>query len=253
MQELVPVVDSQNNPLQPCKCSVARRLVKVGRATPFFKKGFFAVRLNKRVSNPTLSKVVVAIDPGSKRTGITVTTEKKVIFNIQCNTPDWVKRKIETKRMYRRSRRQKKTPYRKCRFNRKIGGLPPSTKARWQAHLRVIDVLRKILKVTDIVIEDIKAKTLKNARKWNRNFSPLEVGKKWFKDQVISRGLNIFKFQGFNTKEQRERRGFKKSSNKLSNKWEAHCIDSHCLSEMHLKEELQPTKFMYLLNFLRFK
>jgi len=246
---LVPVVDHQNNPLMPCKPSVARRLIKANKAIPFYKKSFFTIRLSKVVKNPSNKPIVIAIDPGSKRTGITVATETNVIFNIQCNTPNWVKKKIETKRMNRRSRRQRKTPYRKCRYNRKIGEIPPSTKARWQAHLRIIILLRKILPITDIVIEDIKAKTKKHANQWNTQFSPLEVGKQWFADQIKTLGLPLHKYQGFDTYTQRKYRGFQKIGNKLAKKWEAHCVDSHCLAEL-LFGDIEPMKQIYELNFL---
>lgn len=230
---------------------MARKLIKVRKATPFYKKGFFAIRLNKVVENPVQKRIIVAIDPGSKRTGITVATEENVVLNIQCDTPCWVKKKVEQKRMYRRFRRQRNTPYRKCRFNRKIGGLPPSTKARWNTHLRIIDQLRKILPITDCVIEDIKAATWKNSKKWNRNFSPLEVGKQYFEDQIKERGLEFYKHQGYETKQQRDYRGFKKTSKKLDNVWEAHCVDSHCLSEL-VYGDLAPVKNIYVLSLLRF-
>lgn len=104
----------------PCKQGKARKLVKVGKATPFFKKGFYAIRLNKIVEESNNTKVAVTLDTGSKRTGITVATDSDVIFNIQCNTPDWVKSKMDTRRMYRRARRQRNTPYRKCKSNRNM-------------------------------------------------------------------------------------------------------------------------------------
>lgn len=246
---LVPVVDHNQHPLSPCKPSVARRLIRVGKATPFYKKSFFAIRLNKSVETPTRKKIVVAIDPGSKRTGITVATETDIVLNVRCDTPDWVKKKVETKRQYRRARRYRNTPYRKCRFNRKIGRVPPSTKARWQAHLRIIDVLCKILPVTNVVIEDIKAETKKHARKWNKNFSPLEVGKQWFADQIKNLGLALDKFTGFDTYKQRRYRGFKKTSKKLAEIWEAHCVDSHCSAEL-LFGDLEPVRKIRVLGFL---
>jgi hypothetical protein len=246
-------VDANNRPLMPCKCSVAQKLTRCGKATPFFKKGIFAIRLNKTVDNPVKSKIIVAIDPGSKRTGITVATENRVVLNIQCDTPFLVKKKMKQRRLYRRARRQRNTPYRKCRYNRfRGGGLPPSAKARWQAHLRILDQLCKILPITDVVIEDIKACSKKHCRKWNRNFSPLEYGKKWFEDQIKERGLEFYKHQGYETKQQRDYRGFKKTYKKLSNIWEAHCVDSHCLAEM-VYGDLEPVKDMYILNLIRFK
>jgi len=247
----VPIVDGNHHPLLPCKPSRARKLIESGKATPFYKKSFFAIRINKVIENPTKKRIAIAIDPGSKRTGITVATETDVVLNVQCNTPDWVKKKVENRRDHRIDRRYRKAPHRKCRSNRKIGCIPPSTKARWQAHLRIINVLRKILPITDIVIEDIKATTKKSARTWNKSFSPLEVGKQWFESEIQKLNLNLNKFKGFDTYNHRNIRGFKKTSNKLSEKWEAHCVDSHCLIEMLFNSYLEPVKKISVLRFLR--
>jgi hypothetical protein len=225
--------------------------VKAGKATPFYKKGFFAVRLNKVVESVSKQIVVIGVDPGSKRTGITVSTESSVVLNIQLDSTDTVKSKVETRREQRRSRRGRKTPYRKCRDNRKIGGVPPSTKARWGKILRVIDILKQILPITNVVVEDIKAVTWKGAKKWNQNFSPLEVGKKYFEDEIKNIGLILDKFQGFDTYNQRKYRGFSKNKNKLAETWNAHCVDSHCLCEL-VVGNLDLVEKMYVLNFLNF-
>src|SRR3989304_749474 len=68
--------------------------------------------------------------------------------------------------------------------NRARGGIPPSTKARWNWKLRIINWLKKMFPITIIVVEDIKAWSKKNQKKWNSSFSPLEVGKKWFYQEV---------------------------------------------------------------------
>jgi RRXRR protein len=47
----VPVVDQNNRPLMPTTSSRAKRWIKSGKATPFFKKGVFCVRLNIEPSN----------------------------------------------------------------------------------------------------------------------------------------------------------------------------------------------------------
>ena len=44
----VPVVDTEDNPLMPTTPSRARKWVKSGKATHFWKGGFFCVRLNVR-------------------------------------------------------------------------------------------------------------------------------------------------------------------------------------------------------------
>ena len=247
---MVPVLDSNKLPLMPCSEKRARQLMERIQAKPFWRKGVFCIILQKEPSARNKQDVVIGIDPGSKRTGVTVTTETKCVLSILLNTPDWVKDSVELRETLRRSRRGRKTPYRKCRFNRKIGGIPPSTKARWQAHLRVINVLRGLLPVTDISFEDVCAVTKKGQRKWNVNFSPIEVGKKWFESEVEKIGLKLWKYKGFDTFEWRNQRGFKKTKKKLEDVWEAHCVDSHCLCEI-LIGPVEPFKGFYRFDFMQ--
>jgi hypothetical protein len=127
---MVPVLDKNKQPLMPCSEKRARKLMERFHAKPYWKQGIFCIILQREPSCNNKQDIAIGIDPGSKRTGITVATDKQVILNILIDTPHWVKDKVETRKNLRRSRRNRKTPYRKCRFNRKIGTLPPSTKAR---------------------------------------------------------------------------------------------------------------------------
>ena len=78
-------------------------------------------------------------------------------------------------------------------------------------------------------MEDIKAKTIKGSRKWNKSFSPLEVGKQWFYKMLSHFGTVQLK-QGFETAALRAAAGLKKTSKKLSEVFEAHCVDSWVLA-----------------------
>lgn len=247
----VPVLDKNKVPLMPCSEKRARKMMEKGDAKPYWKQGIFCIILQKEPSGRETQDVVIGIDPGSKRTGVTVATEKRIVFNLLLDTPSWVKGKVENRRTLRRGRRYRNTPYRKCRYNRKGRELPPSIKARWQAHLRVINVVRSLVPLTDVVIEDVAAVTKKCSRKWNAAFSPLEVGKKWLEDQVVNLGLKYHKYKGYETKNQREHRGFKKTSQKLANKWEAHNVDSHCLVEMYFGD-IPPFKGLIKCEFLNY-
>ena len=71
--------------------------------------------------------------------------------------------------------------------------------------------------------------TRERARKWNQSFSPLEVGKQWFYTEVRKR-WELLTLQGWETKEIRDRMGLKKSREKLSETFNAHCVDSWCLA-----------------------
>ncbi len=114
---MVPVINEKNEVLFPTRERRARRLMERNEAKPYFQHGIFCIKLvrvesEKREEYP---KIAVGIDPGSKREGYTIITPTGVIMNITSNTPDWVKDHIETRRMLRRGRRYRKTPYRACR------------------------------------------------------------------------------------------------------------------------------------------
>lgn len=250
---LVPVLDKKKNQLMPCTCKRARLLMERKQAKSYWYKGIFCIQLLKDPSDTAKQPIVLGIDPGSKREGYTIATPKRVVFNITTNTPDKVKSNVETRRNLRKTRRSRKTPYRKCRFNRSVKNrIPPSTKARWDAKLRVISSLQKILPITFINVEDIQAVTKKGSLKWNKSFSPLEVGKKYFYNQIINKKLKLVTTKGFDTAARRKLRDFKKSSKKLEYKWESHNVDSHCLCEISLNKELQPENKLYKIEFLEF-
>ncbi|RKU29397.1 hypothetical protein C6499_08520 [Candidatus Poribacteria bacterium] len=142
-----------------------------------------------------------------------------------------MRRRTNKRRELRRSRRSRKCPNRKHRKNRGANKekIPAGTRARWDWKLRILDWLSKLYPITHVCVEDIKARTIEHAKKWNQSFSPLEVGKQWFYTEVEKR-WKLLTLQGWETKEIRDRLGLKKSSEKLSETFNAHCVDSWCLA-----------------------
>lgn len=69
MQKSVPVVDYNQVPLMPTIPKRAACWINSGKATPFFKKGIFCVRLNQEPSARNYQDIACGIDPGSKREG----------------------------------------------------------------------------------------------------------------------------------------------------------------------------------------
>ena len=253
----VPVLSEEYKALFPTSERRAKRLMERGEAKPYWRKGIFCILLIRKESNKReeYKDVVVGIDTGSKREAYTVATEKSVVLNITTNTPEWVKESVETRRSLRRSRRQRKTPYRKCRSNRsKITFIPPSTKARWDCKLRILKILTSILPITKINIEDVAAKTKKDSPKWNESFSPLEVGKNYLYNKIeeIYPNVVLIKTKGYDTKTHRDKRGFVKSKDKLNYIWEAHNVDSHSLCEMVLEKPISPYYGIYRIDFLKY-
>jgi hypothetical protein len=247
----VPVIDHNQQPLMPTTPSRARRWIRSGKATGFWKRGVFMVRLNSAPSDRKTQPVIVGIDPGSRREGFSVVSATHTFLNIQTATPDWVKDAVETRRNMRRTRRYRKTPCRANRQNRAQGYLPPSTKARWQWKLRVCWWLKKMFPITAFVVEDVKA-TTKRGKRWNQHFSPMHAGKQFFHEELQKLG-RVETRQGWETAQLRERYGLKKSSNKLAETFTAHAVDAWCLANSWLEGQTQPEQTtLFCLTPLRF-
>ena len=258
MQKLVFVVSYDNQPLMPTRWSKAKRWIAQRKATPFLKKGLFCIRLNFEPTSRHTQDIVVGIDPGSKFEGFSVKSEAHTYLNIQTEAVTHVKEKEEVSASMRGARRFRKTPCRACRPNRsalkrKKGFLLPSIKARFQWKLRVVDWLRKILPVTHFAVEDVAAKTKpKKNKRWNLNFSPIEVGKIWFYAELSNRG-ELFTFKGFETAEMRKSYGLKKASKKSAERFSAHCVDSWCLANEVIGGHTKPdNESLMVLSSLRF-
>jgi len=227
----VPVVDESQNPLMPTKPSRARKWIRDKKATPFWKNGIFCVRLNVDPSDRYFQEIAVGVDPGSKKEGFTVKSEKHTYLNVQADAHSKVGKKVEKRRILRRGRRSRKCPNRKQKMHNlsNRNRIPAGTRARWDWKLRILEWLSKLYPITQVCVEDVKARTLQHAKKWNQSFSPLEVGKQWFYTEIQKR-WQLSTLQGFETKEIRDRLGLKKSSKKLAENFDAHCVDSWCLA-----------------------
>ena len=215
-------------PTHPNKAGV---LIKKGLATPYWSNGIFCIRLNYETEEYT-QEIAVGVDPGSKKEAFTVKSEAHTYLNVQADAHDKVGKKVAKRRELRRGRRSRKCPNRKNRMNRKPANkerIPAGTRARWDWKLRILNWLSKLYPITHICVEDIKARTIQRAKRWNQSFSPLEIGKHWFYTKV-ERQWELLTLQGYETKEIRDRLGLKKSSDKLSETFESHCVDSWCLA-----------------------
>jgi len=236
----VPVVDQEQRPLMPTTPARAKRWIKSGKATGFWKGGLFCARLNVEPQARDTQPIAVGIDPGSKREGLSVVSAAHTYVNIQAEARTGVKEAEQDSTRMRRTRRNRTTPCRQPRQNRKPSRkkLPPSTRARWQWKLRLAAFLCQLFPVRVFVVEDIKAKTT-GKKKWDQAFSPLEVGKAWFYEE-LGKLAAVQTKQGYQTKERREQLGLKKTGKKLAEVWEAHCVDAWVLASSAVEGNKTP-------------
>ena len=94
----VPVVDQDQHPLMPTTAARAKRWIKSGKATAFWKGGIFGVRLNVEPSAREIQPIAVGIDPGSKREGYSVISAAHTYLNIQAEARTGVKAAEEQRR-----------------------------------------------------------------------------------------------------------------------------------------------------------
>lgn len=152
----VYVLNNNNKPLMPTNPAKARMLLKVGKAK-VVRRLPFTIKLTYD-SDSYVQTVTAGIDTGSKVVGCAAIADGKVLYQSEVTLRQDVSGKMEKRRMYRRTRRGRKTRYRECRFDnrsasRRKGRFAPSLKSKLESHLREKNFVEKILPVTHWKVE----------------------------------------------------------------------------------------------------
>ena len=126
----------------------------------------FVVQLDYESTTYT-QEVSLGIDAGSKHIGVSASSEKKELLAAQVELRNDVVNLLSTRRELRRARRNRKTRYRKVRFDnrkKKDGWLAPSVEQKVKSHLKVIRLAHKLLPITKTTIEvaQFDAQKIKN-------------------------------------------------------------------------------------------
>ena len=152
---MVYVLNQNGQPLMPTENHAkVRVLLKQGRAK-VINKCPFTIQLLYSSTNYT-QKTTLGVDSGSKHIGLSATTKNKVLFESDVELRNDIVDLLSTRRELRRSRRSRKTRYRKPRFNnrkRGKGWLAPSVKQKINSHITMIAKVHKILPISNIVVE----------------------------------------------------------------------------------------------------
>lgn len=111
--------------------------------------------------------VSLGIDAGSKHVGVSASSEKKEMLAAQVELRSDIVNLLSTRRELRQTRRNRKTRYRKARFDnrkKKDGWLAPSVEQKIESHLKVIRLVHKLLPITKTTIEvaQFDAQKIKN-------------------------------------------------------------------------------------------
>ncbi|MBW4649025.1 MAG: RRXRR domain-containing protein [Kastovskya adunca ATA6-11-RM4] len=193
MSNFVFVIDTDRQPLSPCKPGMARSLLKAGKAA-VFRRYPFTIVLNKAVvterstalrqaqeprsdvrrssveprsqsrsveTNP--EPLELKLDPGSKVTGIAIKQGNEIIFGAELqHRGQQIKEALLSRRQLRRGRRNRKTRYRQARFlnrTRPDGWLAPSLQHRVETTLTWVHKLIRFAPIARIVQELVRFDT----------------------------------------------------------------------------------------------
>lgn len=108
--------------LMPTTPANARIMLKEGNARVIRRTPFVIQLLYKTTEH--VQPVTVGIDDGGVNIGIAAVSNGKVLFQQELVLRSDIKSKLDTRRQYRRSRRNRKTRYRKARFQNRKQSIP---------------------------------------------------------------------------------------------------------------------------------
>ena len=154
MQLKVFVLSKDGKLLMPTKrFGKVRRLLKEEKAK-VVKREPFTIQLLYETTEFT-QPVTLGIDSGYEHIGFSAVTEKEELIAGEVEMLSGMAERNEQRRMYRRNRRNR-LRHRKPRFdNRKKenGWLAPSIQHKLLTHVRLVDQIKSILPITNIVVE----------------------------------------------------------------------------------------------------
>jgi len=216
-------------PTTPCR---ARKLLKSGSAKPVWSRfGTFGIQLTSP-SRGVAEYTALGVDQGSKFEGYSIVAGSKNTINIKLDLPSKsnIVRKLAERRYLRHSRRRRKCRRREARFQNRAmkNWLSPSQACIVNSRLKVMRELCRMFPITATGLEDVRFNHCQY--RWAKNFSTVEIGKSRIADFLESRGIELFKYLGFQTKSLREKFGYSKTSDKSADKFSAHCSDSLSLA-----------------------
>jgi len=149
----VYILNMRGNPLMPCSPRKAKKLLREGRAK-VIKRSPFTLQL-LTPTGEAKQEVTLGIDSGYENIGFSAVSETKELVSGEVKLDGKTSERLQERSMYRRNRRSRLW-HRKPRFNnraRKEGWLPPSIERRYQTHLNIISRLKRILPISETIIE----------------------------------------------------------------------------------------------------
>ena len=152
---MVYVLSKTGQPLMPTENHAKVRVLLKQQKAKVVHRCPFTIQLLYDSTDYT-QPVSLGIDAGSRHVGVSATTETKVLYEADVTLRNDIVDLLSTRREARRARRNRKTRYRKPRFNnrtRKDGWLAPSIQQKVDTHLTTVRKVTEILPISSITVE----------------------------------------------------------------------------------------------------
>ena len=155
------VLDTEKKPLNPIHPAQARQLLRNKKAA-VFRRFPFTIILKESRPDSTVSPLRLKIDPGANYTGIALVNDLtgEIAFAAELKHRGFaIRDTLTSRRQLRRSRRNRKTRYRKPRFSNRTrpqGWLAPSLQSRVDNIKTWVERLRKLAPIEAISQELVR-------------------------------------------------------------------------------------------------
>lgn len=191
---MVFVLDKSKKPLNMISHAKARILFK-NRLAVVHKIYPFTIRLRDNSCVGRDKTYTVKLDPGSRTTGVAIVDDKDSVVMLAEieHRGNLIKKDLASRRMIRRSRRNRKTRYRAARFlnrTRPKGWLAPSVKSRADNVVNFIRKYKKFLNINKVMIENVSFDTAQmssDIKLWGVDYQQGNLYQKELKSFIFNR------------------------------------------------------------------
>lgn len=152
------VLSKKGNPLMPCSYAKSKRMIKGGKAK-VIKSYPFTIQLNFECED-AVQNITLGIDTGYINMGFSAISKKEELLCGVLLLENNMSKRILEKKMYKKNRRRK-LRYRQSRFNNRANSkkkewIAPSINRRINTQLNLINKIKLILPISNIITEIAK-------------------------------------------------------------------------------------------------
>lgn len=154
---MVYVISQDGKPLMPCSNTIARLLLKQGKAK-VKRREPFTIKLTYETTSYT-QELTLGVDTGSGTIGTAVSKNNgDIVYISEIIVRNDITDKMTQRAKYRRNRRNRKTRYRKAKWLNRANSIKndrfsPTMQSKLHSHVKEIEYIKSILPITKLVFE----------------------------------------------------------------------------------------------------